>query len=69
VIRSIDLVNWATVGTAFAASPAWSSGNPWAPSVLADSKRCTDAPAESTSNACYYLYYVGLNNKLATPSN
>jgi beta-xylosidase len=69
VIRSTDLVNWETVGTAFATSPGWSSGNPWAPSVLVDSQPCTDRPPGSTSNACYYLYYVGLNNQLATPSN
>jgi len=69
VIRSTDLVSWSTVGTAFATTPAWSSGNPWAPSVLADSQPCADRPPGSTSNACYYLYYVGLNNQLATPSN
>jgi beta-xylosidase len=69
VIRSTDLVNWATVGTAFATSPAWSSGNPWAPSVLASSQPCADRAPGSTSPNCYFLYYVGLNNALATPSN
>jgi arabinan endo-1,5-alpha-L-arabinosidase len=69
VIRSTDLVNWETIGTAFATSPGWSSGNPWAPSALAHSQPCADRPPGSTSNACYYLYYVGLNNQLATPSN
>jgi arabinan endo-1,5-alpha-L-arabinosidase len=69
VIRSTDLVNWETVGTAFATSPGWSSGNPWAPSVLAGSQPCADREPGSTSNTCYYLYYVGLNNQLVTPSN
>jgi hypothetical protein len=69
VIRSTDLVNWTSVGTAFATAPAWSSGNPWAPSVLADAQPCTDRQPGSTSTACFYLYYVGLNNQLATPSN
>jgi beta-xylosidase len=69
VIRSTDLVNWAAVGTAFTTAPAWSSGNPWAPSVLADPRPCTDRAPGSTSGECYFLYYVGLNNKLATPSN
>src|SRR4051812_38412356 len=69
VIRSTDLVNWTTVGTAFAAPPSWSSGNPWAPSVLAANQPCADRPAGSTSTMCFYLYYVGLDNALATPSN
>jgi beta-xylosidase len=69
VIRSTDLVNWTAVGTAFTTSPRWSSGNPWAPSVLADPHPCADRPAGSTSTTCFYLYYVGLDNALATPAN
>jgi beta-xylosidase len=69
VIRSTDLVRWTSVGTAFATSPGWSSGNPWAPSVLATGQPCADRAAGSTSTACYFLYYVGLNNALATPAN
>jgi beta-xylosidase len=69
VIRSTDLVSWTTVGTAFEAPPTWSGGNPWAPSVLADPRPCADRQAGSTSTTCFYLYYVGLNNTLATPAN
>src|SRR5439155_20756894 len=69
VLHSTDLVNWASVGTAFASAPRWSSGNPWAPSVLADPRRCPDAAAGSTSTSCFFMYYVGLDNALATPSN
>jgi arabinan endo-1,5-alpha-L-arabinosidase len=70
IIRSTDLVSWTTVGTAFpsTAPPKWSSGNPWAPSVLQDPRRCPDA-ATSTSTSCFFMYYVGLNNALPTPSN
>jgi hypothetical protein len=57
------------VGYAFAAPPSWSSGNPCAPSVLADSRPCADRPAGSTSTSCFYLYCVSLNNALATPAN
>jgi len=69
VARSTDLVNWTTVGTAFATAPAWSGGNPWAPSVLADPRPCADRTTGSTSTTCFYLYYVGLDNALATPAN
>jgi beta-xylosidase len=69
VIRSTDLVNWTPAGYAFDAAPAWSSGNPWAPSVLAVNQPCADRAAGSTSTMCFYLYYVGLDNALATPSN
>ena len=69
IIRSTNLVDWQTVGYAFDAPPSWSAGNPWAPSVLADPRPCADRPAGSTSTSCFYLYYVSLNNSLATPSN
>jgi len=45
VIRSADLVNWAYVGEAFQARPAWKDGGVWAPEIaLVDGK--------------YYLYYA-----------
>jgi beta-xylosidase len=69
VIHSANLVDWETVGYAFDAPPSWSSGNPWAPSVLAVNQPCPDRPAGSTATTCFYLYYVSLNNALATPSN
>jgi beta-xylosidase len=74
ILRSTDLVRWRRVGTAFTPDtfPGWSSGNPWGPSVLAvrtsPSRPCPgfDLPAGAT---CFYLYYTGLNDRLATPSN
>jgi beta-xylosidase len=69
VLRSSDLVHWSSAGTAMASRPAWSSGNSWAPSVLAIDDRCPDAAARTTSATCYVMYYVGLNNELATPAN
>src|ERR1043165_1020858 len=69
VIRATNLVNGHGVGSAFAAPPSWSSGNPWAPSVLAANQPCPDRPAGSAATSCFYLYYVSLNNALATPSN
>jgi arabinan endo-1,5-alpha-L-arabinosidase len=69
VMRSTDLVSWSSAGTAFTSRPSWSSGNSWAPSVLAVGSRCADAPAGSPSTSCYVMYYVGLNNALATPAN
>jgi beta-xylosidase len=69
VIHSTNLVDWETVGHAFDAPPSWSGGNPWAPSVLAVNQPCADRPATSAATSCFYLYYVSLNNALATPSN
>lgn len=60
--RSTDLTSWSSAGAAFASggAPAWSSGNPWAPSVLAD---------EAQPGSGFFLYYGGLNSALATPAN
>src|SRR5918999_5099511 len=71
ILRSTDLVNWRRVGTAFTpdTSPSWSSGNPWGPSVLAvptsSSRPCPgfDLPVGAT---CFFLFYTGLNESLAT---
>jgi beta-xylosidase len=73
ILHSADLVNWNRAGTAFTAAtfPTWSSGNPWAPSVLAVITR--DGRCGSLSLApgspCFILYYTGLNNGLPTASN
>ena len=37
--------------------------------MLADGRPCADRQAGSTSTTCFYLYYVGLNNTLATAAN
>jgi beta-xylosidase len=74
ILHSTDLVNWSSAGTAFTSStfPSWDSGNPWAPSVLAvptsSSRSCPgfNLPDGAT---CFFMYYTGLNNNLATPSN
>jgi beta-xylosidase len=74
ILHSTDLVNWRRVGTAFTpdTSPSWSTGNPWGPSVLAvptsSSRPCPgfDLPVGAT---CFFLYYTGLNESLATASN
>lgn len=60
--RSTDLVHWSKAGTVFtrAGAPAWSSGNPWAPSVLED---------DAQPGSAFFLYYGGLNGTLATPAN
>jgi hypothetical protein len=73
ILHSTDLVNWSTAGTAFTATtfPAWSSGNPWAPSALAVSSpdgRCGSLQLPAGS-LCFVLYYTGLNNGLPTASN
>ena len=69
VLRSTDLVRWSPAGTAMTRRPSWSSGNSWAPSVLAVPRRCPDAPGRSGATSCYVMYYVGLNAALATPAN
>jgi hypothetical protein len=73
ILHSTDLVNWSTAGTAFTAAtfPAWSTGNPWAPSALAVSSpdgRCGSLQLPAGS-LCFLLYYTGLNNALPTASN
>jgi hypothetical protein len=73
ILHSTDLVNWSGAGTAFTAEtfPGWSSGNPWAPSVLTATPangRCGSLVLPAGS-LCFVLYYTGLNNGLATASN
>lgn len=65
ILHSTDLVHWASAGTAFTAStfPGWSTGNPWAPSVLA-MPLTTGRPAcpgfdLALGATCFYLYYTG----------
>ena len=73
ILHSTDLVNWSSAGTAFTAAtfPSWSSGNPWAPSVLAvitQDGRCGSLGL-APGSVCFILYYTGLNNALPTASN
>lgn len=69
VLHSTDLVHWTKVGTAMTRRPAWvpQSGewNPWAPSVLRRDGACPG----TTSSACYFMYYTGLNNAVTPPAN
>jgi hypothetical protein len=65
ILHSTDLVHWASVGTAFTGStfPSWSTGNPWAPSVLA-MPVTTGRPAcpgfdLAPGATCFYRYYTG----------
>jgi len=68
ILRSSDLVTWTEAGTALARRPAWvvPSGDwdPWAPSVLRDSRPCPGTGA----GPCHYLYYVGLHEGTLEPS-
>jgi len=74
ILHSTDLVNWSGAGAAFTAAtfPSWSSGNPWAPSVLAVTTgadgRCGSLVLPAGS-LCFVLYYTGLNNALPAASN
>jgi beta-xylosidase len=45
--------------------PQTGQWNPWAPSVLRRDGACPD----TTSPACYFMYYTGLNESLATDAN
>jgi hypothetical protein len=69
VLHSTDLVHWTKVGTAMTSRPAWvpQSGewNPWAPSVLRRDGACPG----TTSTACYFMYYTGLNTSLSPAAN
>jgi Glycosyl hydrolases family 43/CARDB len=69
VLHSTDLVHWTQVGTALSRRPAWvpqtGQWNPWAPSVLRRDGACPG----TTSPACYFMYYTGLNESLATDAN
>jgi hypothetical protein len=69
VLHSTDLVHWTQVGTAMSRRPAWvpqtGQWNPWAPSVLRRDGACPG----TTSPACYFMYYTGLNESLATDAN
>lgn len=46
ILHSRDLVHWRYVGDALTTTPAWSTGDWWAPDVIAHGGR-------------YYMYYVG----------
>jgi beta-xylosidase len=46
ILHLRDLVHWRYVGDAMTTTPAWSTGDWWAPDVIA-------------RNGIYYLYYVG----------
>jgi beta-xylosidase len=46
ILHSRDLVHWRYVGDAMTTTPAWSTGDWWAPDVIA-------------RTGTYYLYYVG----------
>jgi beta-xylosidase len=69
ILHSTDLVHWMQVGTAMSRRPAWvpqtGQWNPWAPSVLRRDGACPG----TTSPACYFMYYTGLNESLATDAN
>jgi beta-xylosidase len=74
ILHSTDLVRWQRAGAAFTPDtfPRWSGGNPWGPSVLAvettASRPCPgfDLPVGAP---CFFMYYTGVNRRLATPSN
>jgi beta-xylosidase len=62
ILHSTDLVNWASAGTAFTATPSWSHGNSWAPSVLVMPVTATrGCPGFNLplGAPCFYLYYTG----------
>jgi xylan 1,4-beta-xylosidase len=64
ILHSTDLVHWASAGTAFTAAtfPKWSTGNPWAPSVLVTpvtSIRPCPGFDLALGAPCFYLYYTG----------
>jgi beta-xylosidase len=71
VLHSTDLVHWTRIGTAMTRRPAWvpqganDEWNPWAPSVLRRDGACPG----TTSAACYFMYYTGLNAALSPPAN
>jgi hypothetical protein len=69
VLHSTDLVHWTKVGTAMSRRPAWvpqtGAWNPWAPSVLRRGGACPG----TTSTACYFMYYTGLNASLSPAAN
>ena len=69
VLHSTDLVHWTRLGPAMARRPAWvpqtGEWNPWAPSVLRRDGACPG----TTSRACYFMYYTGLNTALAVDAN
>lgn len=62
--RSLDLVHWINVGTAFAQRPVWTvqSGgwHPWAPAVVRRPAPCPGVIAPS----CFVLYYTALHGIL-----
>ncbi len=53
ILRSRDLVHWRYVADAMPSSPAWGTGDWWAPDVIA-------------YKGTYYMYYVGLGFKANT---
>lgn len=64
ILHSTDLVRWASAGTAFTDStfPKWSTGNPWAPSLLVmrvTSSRPCPGFNLAVGAPCFYLYYTG----------
>lgn len=66
VLRSRDLVNWTSAGTAMAATPPWvvqtGDWHPWAPSVVHVNSSCPNASTAS----CYIMFYVGLSAQFST---
>jgi beta-xylosidase len=65
ILHSTDLVHWASAGTAFTSAtfPKWSTGNPWAPSVLVmpvtATRPCPSFPGLALGAPCFYFYYTG----------
>jgi beta-xylosidase len=66
ILHSTDLVSWQDLGeTAFTDKtfPKWSTGNPWAPSVLMEpvtsSRPCPNFDSLPTNAPCFYFYYTG----------
>jgi beta-xylosidase len=64
ILHSTDLVHWSSAGTAFTAAtfPKWSTGNPWAPSVLVmpvTASRPCPGFGLALGAPCFYLYYTG----------
>jgi hypothetical protein len=73
ILHSTDLVHWAGAGTAFTAAtfPKWSTGNPWAPSVLVmpvTSRRPCPGFKVALGAPCFYFYYTGRSSLPGGPN-